>query len=98
MPLRISRKYSEFPSRRRPWLKALPRSCSYSRWFFQANYLRKGDTDMAEAVAAAGVEKLVSRLREDGVKAGQQQADHIIQEAESRAARIIADAQNSAAQ
>jgi V/A-type H+/Na+-transporting ATPase subunit E len=53
---------------------------------------------MAEAVAAAGIEKLVSRLREDGVKAGQEQADRIIREAESKAAQIIAEASRKAEQ
>jgi V/A-type H+-transporting ATPase subunit E len=51
---------------------------------------------MAEAVAAAGVDKLISRLREDGVKAGQDESARLIREAESRAARIVADAQKEA--
>lgn len=51
---------------------------------------------MAEAIAAAGVDKLISRLREDGVKAGQEESTRLVREAESKAARIIADARKEA--
>jgi V/A-type H+-transporting ATPase subunit E len=51
---------------------------------------------MAEAIAAAGVDELISRLRADGVKAGQDESTRLVREAESKAARIIADARKEA--
>jgi V/A-type H+-transporting ATPase subunit E len=51
---------------------------------------------MIEAVAASGVDKLISRLREDGVKAGQDESARIVREAETKAARIVADARKEA--
>jgi V/A-type H+-transporting ATPase subunit E len=51
---------------------------------------------MAEAVAAAGVDKLISRLREQGVKAGEEESARLVREAEARAARIVADARRDA--
>jgi V/A-type H+/Na+-transporting ATPase subunit E len=51
---------------------------------------------MAEAIAARGVDRLISRLRDDGVRAGQEESQRIIGEAEARAARIVQDATKEA--
>jgi V/A-type H+/Na+-transporting ATPase subunit E len=51
---------------------------------------------MAEAIVARGVDQLISRLRDDGVKAGEEQSRRIINEAESRAARIVQEATKEA--
>jgi V/A-type H+-transporting ATPase subunit E len=51
---------------------------------------------MAEAIAAAGVEKLISRLRDDGVKAGQEKYAQLVRDAEAKAARIVAEARREA--
>jgi V/A-type H+/Na+-transporting ATPase subunit E len=47
---------------------------------------------MAEAAAAAGIDRLISRLRDDGVKAGEEKSARLVREAETRAAQIVADA------
>ena len=48
---------------------------------------------MAEEVkTSSGVESLISRLRDDGVKAGQAEADRILTEAKREAAEIVAQA------
>ncbi len=51
---------------------------------------------MAEAIAAAGIDRLISRLRDDGVRAGQTESERLVREAEAKAARIVADAQREA--
>lgn len=44
----------------------------------------------------SGVQNLISRLRDDGVKAGQEEADRLIQEAQKQAAQIVAQARTEA--
>jgi V/A-type H+/Na+-transporting ATPase subunit E len=52
---------------------------------------------MAEVIKqSSGVQELIARLRDDGVKAGQQQADKLIREAQEKAAKIVADAKAEA--
>jgi V/A-type H+-transporting ATPase subunit E len=51
---------------------------------------------MADAIAAAGVDQLLTRLRDDGVKAGQEAAARLIREAEDKAAQIVAKARKAA--
>lgn len=53
---------------------------------------------MAETIQqkSSGVQELIARLHEDGVKAGQQQADQLIREAQEKAAKIVADAKAEA--
>ena len=52
---------------------------------------------MAETTnAASGVQELISRLRDEGVKAGRDQSDQMIQEAQEKAARIVAQAKAEA--
>jgi V/A-type H+-transporting ATPase subunit E len=51
---------------------------------------------MPEATAAAGIDKLIARLRDDGVKAGQEASTRIVSDAEARASQIIADARKEA--
>jgi V/A-type H+-transporting ATPase subunit E len=53
---------------------------------------------MADAAKVpSGVQQLISRLRDEGVRAGQEKADRILKEAEMRAAKIIAEAKAEAA-
>ncbi len=42
--------------------------------------------------AASGVQELIARLRDDGVKAGREEAEQVLQEARDEAARIVSDA------
>ena len=52
---------------------------------------------MAETTkVASGVQELISRLRDEGVKAGQEKSDQILQEAQEQAARIVATARAEA--
>jgi V/A-type H+-transporting ATPase subunit E len=52
---------------------------------------------MAETTkAASGVQELINRLRDDGVKAGQEKAQEILQEAQEKAAGIVAQAKAEA--
>jgi V/A-type H+-transporting ATPase subunit E len=52
---------------------------------------------MAETTKeAAGVQELISRLRDEGVKAGREKSDQILQEAQEQASRIVADAEAEA--
>jgi V/A-type H+-transporting ATPase subunit E len=52
---------------------------------------------MAETTqAASGVQELISRLRDEGVKAGREKSDQILQEAREQAARIVAQAKAEA--
>jgi V/A-type H+/Na+-transporting ATPase subunit E len=45
---------------------------------------------------ASGVEALITRLRDEGVAAGEKRADEIIRDAEARALEIVADAKKEA--
>ncbi len=48
---------------------------------------------MAETTkVASGVQELISRLRDEGVKAGREKSDQILQEAQEQAARLVAQA------
>jgi V/A-type H+/Na+-transporting ATPase subunit E len=47
---------------------------------------------MAEAIAAAGIERLIARLRDDGVKSGEEESARLVREAEAKAAQIVAAA------
>ena len=52
---------------------------------------------MAETTnAASGVQELISRLRDEGVKAGREKSDQIVQEAQEQASRIVAQAKAEA--
>ncbi len=46
--------------------------------------------------ALTGVQELINRLRDDGIKAGRQEADRLIHEARKQAAQIVAQAQEEA--
>ncbi|MCG6881368.1 MAG: hypothetical protein LJE96_19770 [Deltaproteobacteria bacterium] len=45
---------------------------------------------------ASGVQELIARLRDDGVKAGREKAEQVLHEAREEAARIVADAKAQA--
>ncbi|MEM8955746.1 MAG: hypothetical protein AAGD22_16450 [Verrucomicrobiota bacterium] len=47
---------------------------------------------------ASGVQNLIDRIRGEGVKAGEEEAERILREAESKAATIVAEAKSEAAQ
>jgi V/A-type H+/Na+-transporting ATPase subunit E len=49
-----------------------------------------------EVPQASGVQELISRIRDDGVEAGQKKAEEIIAEARREAARLLAEAQAQA--
>lgn len=52
---------------------------------------------MAEANrTSSGVQELISRIRDEGVQAGQQQADQILEDAKKQAAKLISDAKTEA--
>jgi V/A-type H+-transporting ATPase subunit E len=51
-------------------------------------------TDAAKV--SSGVQELINRLRDDGVKAGQEKADHALEEAREQAAQIVAQAKTEA--
>ena len=52
---------------------------------------------MAETTtAASGVQELISRLRDEGVKAGREKSDQILHEAQEQASRIVAQAKAEA--
>lgn len=52
---------------------------------------------MAETTkAASGVQELINRLRDDGVKVGQEKADQVLRDAQEQAARIVAQAKTEA--
>lgn len=53
---------------------------------------------MTEAAKVAGVQELIDRLRDDGVKAGRDKAGEIVRQAEEQAAAIIARANTEAAE
>ncbi len=44
----------------------------------------------------SGVQELINRLRDDGIRAGRQEADRLIQEAKKQAAQILAQAKEEA--
>lgn len=54
------------------------------------------DQDTDTGKAATGVQNLIDRIRDDGVKAGKEESARIIREAEHKAAAIIADAKAQA--
>ncbi len=48
---------------------------------------------MAETTnVASGVQELITRLRDEGVKSGREKADQVLREAQEEASRIVADA------
>lgn len=51
---------------------------------------------MTEEANVTGVQELINRLRDDGVKAGQEKADGVLLKAEEEAARIVAQAKTKA--
>jgi len=51
-----------------------------------------------ETLNTSGVQGLITRIRDDGVKAGKEQSEQIIDQAKRDAARIVADAQAEADQ
>ena len=48
------------------------------------------------AKVSSGVQALINRLRDDGVKAGQEKADQVLREAREQAAQIVAQAKTEA--
>jgi len=53
---------------------------------------------MTDAAKVTGVQELINRLRDDGVKAGREQADQVLQDAQVQAAKIVAQAKAEAAE
>jgi V/A-type H+-transporting ATPase subunit E len=53
---------------------------------------------MTDAAKVTGVQELINRLRDDGVKAGQEKADQVLRETQEQAARIVAQAKAEAAE
>jgi V/A-type H+-transporting ATPase subunit E len=52
---------------------------------------------MAETTkVASGVQELINRLRDEGVKAGQEKSDQVLREAQEQASRIVAQAEAEA--
>ena len=52
---------------------------------------------MAETTqVASGVQELINRLRDEGVKAGQEKSDQVLREAQEQASRIVAQAKAEA--
>lgn len=49
-----------------------------------------------EARQSSGVQELITRIRDDGVQAGNQRAEEIIAEARKEAARVVAESQTQA--
>jgi V/A-type H+-transporting ATPase subunit E len=47
---------------------------------------------MAEQTTSSGVQDLISRIRDEGVRSGRQEAERIVAEAKKEAARILAEA------
>ena len=53
---------------------------------------------MAEpSSSSSGVQKLISRIRDEGVQAGQTEADQILKDAKAQAAKLISEAKADAA-
>ena len=53
---------------------------------------------MTDAAKVTGVQELINRLRDDGVKAGQEEADRVLRDSREQAARIVAQAKAEAAE
>ena len=53
---------------------------------------------MTETAKVEGVQQLINRLRDDGIKAGQDRADQLLREAQEQAAGIVAQAKTEAAE
>jgi len=49
-----------------------------------------------QRMVSSGVQDLIARLRDDGVKAGREKAEQVLQEAQEEAAKIIAEAKTQA--
>ena len=49
-----------------------------------------------ETPQASGVQELISRIRDDGVQAGKEEAERLVVQARREAARLLADAQAQA--
>jgi V/A-type H+-transporting ATPase subunit E len=47
-------------------------------------------------LVSSGVQELIARIRDEGVQAGKQEADHLVQEAHKRAADILEQARSEA--
>ena len=56
-----------------------------------------GNNDRGEQAVSHGVEELIDRLRDEGVKAGRSEAERIVADAEARARWLIGQAQDEAA-
>jgi len=52
---------------------------------------------MTDAAKVTGVQELINRLRDDGVKAGQEEADRVLRDSREQAARIVDQAKAEAA-
>lgn len=55
-----------------------------------------GEKDRLEGFASSGVEALIGRLRDEGVQAGQAEAERIVSEARREAARIVRESESRA--
>jgi V/A-type H+-transporting ATPase subunit E len=65
-------------------------------WSWQEDSL-EGDNDMVnEKKTTSGVQELISRLKDNGVKAGQDEAQRMIEEAQEKAINIVAQARSEA--
>lgn len=53
---------------------------------------------MSDTTKLTGIQALINRLRDDGVKAGQEEADQVLRDAREKAAGIVAQAKTEAAQ
>ena len=51
---------------------------------------------MTETDKATGVQDLINRLRDDGVRAGQEKADQVLRDARKQAAEIVSQAKSEA--
>ena len=51
---------------------------------------------MTETAKATGVQELINRLRDDGVRAGQEEADQVLRDARKQAAAIVSQAKAEA--
>ena len=45
---------------------------------------------------SSGVQELIARIRKEGVQSGRDEADHLVQEAQKRAAEIVEQARAEA--
>jgi V/A-type H+-transporting ATPase subunit E len=53
---------------------------------------------MPDTTKLTGIQELIDRLRDDGVKAGQEEADQLLRDAHEKAAGIVAQAKTEAAE